>query len=184
MEINFVTGNNYKFQIAKEVLKDTKIKLIQKKLDVPEIQSLDVIKIASYSAKWAAKKLNEPVAVTDAGYFIESLNGFPGPFLKYTNRWFTADDYLKLMEGKTNRTVVVKGCLAYCKPGKDPVTFESLTKGKIAKEKGKKGETPISEIFVPTGYEGVESEIPREEMINYWSGIEKYWLELASYLKR
>jgi XTP/dITP diphosphohydrolase len=183
--IYFVTGNKYKFEIAKKVLGETDINLVQEDLDIPEIQSTKVEKIASFSAKWAAEKLGKSVALTDAGYYIEALNGFPGPFIKYINKWLTSEDLLKLMEGKKNRKVVVKGCLAYCEPGKEPVVFPSKVTGTISEKaikKDKKGSTPIDEIFIPKGYDRVETEIPKEEMIKFWAKVENYWKKLANYL--
>lgn len=29
--------------------------------------------------------LNQSVVVMDVGYYIEAINGFPGPFIKYLN---------------------------------------------------------------------------------------------------
>ena len=158
-EIVFVTGNNLKFEVAQKSLKPYGIKLVQRRIDTPEIQSTDVGEVASYSAKWACERLELPVVVTDAGYYIKALNGFPGPFIKYINKWFNASDILKLMEGKGNREVEVKDGLAYCEPGKESVVFFGVFKGKIAMAAGKKGTTPINEVFIPEGYDKVESDV-------------------------
>lgn len=184
--IIFVTGNSYKFAIAQKTLAGTDITLEQINLDTPEIQSTDVSEIAAFSAKWAAEKLGKPAAVTDAGYFIEALNGFPGPFVKYVNSWLTSDDYLKLMAGKRNRKIIAKVCLAYCEPGKDSVKFVSEVSGTIADAAVKSSDSTVStmdEIFIPEGYDRVDSLLPREEMIKFWSEVENYWLDLAKYLK-
>lgn len=183
--VYFVTGNPYKLQVAQEVLGKKGIEVIQQKLETPEIQSTDVEEIASFSAKWASEKIGKPVALTDAGYYIEALNGFPGPFIKYINQWLTAEDLLKLMKGKKNRTVVVRVCLAYCEPGKNPISFLRKTTGTIAQmavKTSKEGSTSINEIFIPDGYDKVESEIPKEEMIKFWATVEDYWGKLADYV--
>ena len=128
---------------------------------------------------------DKPVAVTDAGYYFEALNGFPGPFIKYINQWLASEDLLRLMKGKQNRIVVVKGCLAYCEPGKEPVTFLSEISGTIANKAvktQKEDSTSINEIFIPEGYDKVDTEIPREEMIKFWAKTKDYWKKLADYL--
>lgn len=181
----FVTGNSYKFEVGKTVLGKAGINLVQEKLETPEIQSVDVSEIAKYSAKWAAEKLGKPIILTDAGYYIEALNGFPGPFIKYINKWLTSDDLLKLMQGKTNRKVTVKMCLAYCEPKKEPVIFTSEALGTISKKAvktDKQGSTPINEIFIPQGFDKVETEISREQMVEFWSKKETYWRKLIEYL--
>ena len=180
----FITGNNLKFQVAQKALADIGIDLIQKELDAPEIQSKSVEEIASFSAKWVCDLLGEPVILSDVGYHIEALNGFPGPFIKYINKWLSADDILRLMAGKENREVIVKDCLAYCKPGKKPVTFCDSARGAIANKKGGKGRTSINEIFIPEGYDKVESDIPWDEMKKFWAKNMKTYQLLAEYLKR
>jgi len=180
-EITYVTGSKLKFGIAQKALEGFGIKLVQQKLDTPEIQSDDVGEIASYSAKWASEKLNKSVIVTDAGYYIEALKGFPGPFIKYINQWLTSADILKLMSGQENRNVEVKVCLVYCEPGKEPVTFFAVSKGTIALTAGEKGVMPIDEVFIPEGYDKPESEIEWEERSKFWSK-EQSWPKLAEYL--
>ena len=111
-KVVFITGNEYKYEQAKAALKETDIELIRQKIDTPEIQSTKVEEVAAYSSKWASEKLNLPVVLTDSGYYFEALNGFPGPFIKYVNQWFSAQDFLNLMSGKQNRKVCVTQCLS------------------------------------------------------------------------
>lgn len=182
--IHFVTGNLYKFQVAQKALEGTGIELVQEKLDTPEIQSTSVEEISAYSAKWAAEKIGKPVAITDAGYYIEALNGFPGPFIKYINQWLTSEDLINLMVGIKNRKVIVRDGLSYCEPGKDPVTFIGETFGTIALHPvitEKPGSTSINEIFIPEGYGIVETEISKEDMIEFWSKSDP-WKKLAQYI--
>lgn len=183
--LTYITGNKYKFEVAQKALEAFDIELLQEDIETPEIQSESVEAIASFSARWAARELGKPVALTDAGYYIESLNGFPGPFIKYANHWFTAHDFLRLLDEKENRGVVVRTCLAYCEPNNEPVTFTCEARGTIAQtavQTEKEGGTPINEIFVPKGFEKVETEIPREDMVAFWAQTENYWVKLAKYL--
>jgi len=182
--IFFITGNAHKFQIAQKALADAGIELIQKELETPEIQSVSIEEIASFSAEWACDLLKEPVIVSDVGYYIEALNGFPGPFIKYINEWLNADDILRLMAGKENRNVMVKDCLAYCEPSKKPILFCDFAKGYIANKKGSKGRTSINEIFIPEGYEKTESDIPWDEMKKFWANNLKHYQLLAEYLRK
>ena len=180
-ELIFATGNPLKFAIAQKALEGTDIVLIQQKLDLPEIQNKDSKEIASFSAKWGSDLLREPIVVSDAGYYIEALNGFPGPFIKYINQWLTAEDLLRLMEGKKDRSARIKDSIAYCEPGKEPVCFEGIFKGAIAHKVGAKGATSINEIFIPEGFNKPESEITEEERAHFWKQNDG-WLQLAAYL--
>lgn len=181
-KVIYVTGNAYKFSAAQTALEGTDIELVQEDLDTPEIQSTDVKEVASFSAKWASTKLNQPVLLTDGGFYFKGLNGFPGPFIKFVNKWLKADDFLRLMEGVEDRTVEIIECLAYCEPGKEPTTFAATLKGKIALEKGQPGNTSINEIFIADGFEKVESEADKESMTRFWAGFD-YWKQFVGYLE-
>lgn len=168
----YVTGNNVKYDVALKAFTNTGIVLLQKKLATPEIQSKSVQEVAMYSVSWASKELNQPVIVTDAGFYIEALNGFPGPFIKFVNEWFSADDFINLMKGKTNRTIIIQDCLAYCYPGEEPVVFTGSYQGELAKQPSEKSGTPIEKLFIPEGFDVPISDIPIEKMISYWSNGE------------
>jgi len=187
--ILFVTNNFYKFQIAKKTLRDGNLKIVQKKLEVPEIQDELVENIASFSARWASSTLRKPVIVSDGGCYIETLGGFPGPFVKYINQWLKAKDLLCIMQNKKNRRVVWKDCLAYCEPNKKPVIFTSYFKGKLAQRAGKntyrKKYGWIDTLFIPDGFTKPLSEFSTKEYLEYWSSSKNYksWQKLIKFLK-
>lgn len=182
--IIFITGNEYKFKQAKAALKDTDVLLTRQKLDTPEIQSTKVEEVASFSSKWASQKLNQTVVLSDAGYSFEALNGFPGPYIKYINQWFTAQDFLNLMAGKTNRKIIVTQCLSYCEPGEEPINFTGSVEGTVSNYVGSAGnwKTPINQVYIPKGYDKVVGDLPMEEMIKHWNG-DTVWYQFATYLK-
>ena len=181
--IIFVTGNLYKYESAQRAVQPYGITLIQKKLDLPEIQSTEVEEIAYSSALEASLKLGEAVVVEDVGYYIPALNGFPGPFVKYVNQWFSAEDYLRLLNGISDRRILVRSCIAYAEPGKLPITFSDQVESTLANKPGeKKGRTSISEIFIPDGFDRTESDIPRETMVTFWSSRLSSWKKLAEHI--
>jgi XTP/dITP diphosphohydrolase len=178
-----MTGNKYKFAAAKKALADLDLELVQKDVETPEIQSTEVEDVALYSAKWAGKDLASPAFLTDAGIYFEAFDGFPGPFVKYTNKWFSAEGYLHLMEGKKNRSAISKDCLAFCQPGKDPKLFISSIKGTIAEKIGRRGMTPIDDIFIPEGATAALSSMSDEEVLDFWAKNVTYWSDFKKYLK-
>lgn len=179
--IIYVTGNDLKFKVAVQALENSGISLERVSLDVPEIQNTSVEEIAKWSAIWACQNLNQPVVVMDVGYYIEALNGFPGPFIKYVNEWFTAEDFLNLMAGKSDRHIVIRDCLAYCSPDKKPTVFSQLHQGEIATIPGSQNGSPIDRIFIPDGYKVPISALPSEEVIAYWSTA-AIWLEFKAHI--
>lgn len=109
----FVTSNRGKAIIARRYLEPFNIFFQRQRLDLIEIQSDSVVDIAVAKAKQAFTIIQQPLLVTDDGWFIKALNGFPGPYMKYMNVWLTADDFLKLMHGQRDREVTKREVVCY-----------------------------------------------------------------------
>lgn len=150
-KIYFVTTNNYKFQKCLQALNVQTIELEQLIEETPEIQAANNREIAAFSAEWAANKFNLQVIKEDVGVYIENLQGFPGPYLNYVENCIKSDGFLKLMENISNRNAYWEYAIAYCEPGKKPVSFYTHQKGTIAhKAQGNSGFF-IDKIFIPKG---------------------------------
>ena len=168
--ITYVTGNWAKIASAKQALEPLGVQVDNVKLETPEIQSDDVVDVAKFSAKWAANELNKPVIKNDTGFFVKSLNNFPGAYMHYVDDTLGIDRFLKLMEGIEDRSAYFKETIAYCEPGGEPVIFEGITKGTIAKEAaGEYGWGIIDHIFIPEGENKTLGCFPDEERWGFWS---------------
>jgi len=183
MEIIFITKNKQKAAVLRKALLPFGIKVSQRKIEIPEIQDLDVRKVAEFSAKYAAEKLRKPVAVTDVGLYIKSLNGFPGSMLKFFNLWFEPNDIIKLMRGKKDRTALAKDCLVYCVPGKEPISFISQTRCKIAQKPQGVGAT-MNQLLIWPGMNKAQGLVSAEDMTDYWAEKIKTYTNFGKYLKR
>lgn len=181
LKLIFVTGNKNKLEQARKAIVAYPINLVNRKIDVPEIQDLNLQKIAKFSAKFACEKLGKPVVTTDAGYYIKSLNDFPGPFVKFFNQWFKPDDLLRLMKGKGNRLVESPVWIAYCEPGKKPVSFCSKNFGTIALNAEGEG-TTIDQLYIPKGRSRTLGSLPEAERLSIWST--EGWIALAKYITK
>lgn len=72
-------------------------------LELPEYRSDDVGEIARGKAEYAWTQLKTPLIVDDTGFFIDALNGFPGPYAAYVLKSIGNTGILKLMEGRPDR---------------------------------------------------------------------------------
>ena len=176
----YLTGNRFKFHVAQQALLGLDLVLEQNRLAVPEIQSNSVQEIAEFSAHWASQHIDQPFIVTDSGFYIDALNGFPGPFIKFINQWFSVDDYLRLMSNRRYRHLTIQDCLVYVRPGETPISFVGTFQGKLATAPGPSSGTPIERLFIPQGYETPISEFSPEEQVSYWSKA-KVWKAFKSY---
>src|SRR3989338_8813147 len=88
MDITLITSNKDKLREAEQILG---IKLKNVDLELDEIQELDAKKIAEHKVRQAFSSINKPVFVWDQSIYIDCLNGFPGPLIK----WFWTQVGLK-----------------------------------------------------------------------------------------
>lgn len=152
--IFFATGNIHKFNEARRILAEYKIATAMIKVKALEIQDDNIENIARLSAIDAARKINLPVIVEDAGLFINALNGFPGPYSSYVYRTVGKEGIIKLLEGVSNREAYFKSVVAFCSPNGNVICFEGIAKGKIAIEPRGSGGFGFDPIFEPAEQPG------------------------------
>jgi len=158
-EIVFVTGNKKKVIEIQNILKN--VKVIQKKLNLMEPQSLDVERIASSKAEQAYNILKKPVFVEDTSLTIPSLNNFPGAFIAWTSKTIGNEGLIKLMADLNDRFAQAKTCIAYCDKNGLKL-FSGTCNGRISKEiRGDKG-WGFDTIFIPEGYSKTWAELGPE----------------------
>lgn len=179
----FITGNEGKWRTANEILKNYDINLTHQKVETPEIQSIEVDDVAKFSAVYACKKLKTNVFVTDVGYYIEAMNGFPGPFIKYINCWLSSQNLLDLMVNKTNRNMIVKETVAYAEPGKEPVIFSSKFTAQIASTAARGGST-IDQLMILPGFDKPKGACNPKEIQYFWNTNLKHYYNLGKYLEK
>jgi len=138
LKIFYITENNHKFENAKKYAERFAVKLIQKKLKINEIQSDSIKNIARDKAKKAFSILKQPIIVSDSGWNIPSLRGFPGPYMHYINKWFVSEDFLKLMKNKKDKSIILEHiiCTASSKGFK---LFKKKINGKFINQPRGKG---------------------------------------------
>ena len=153
MEFIYVTGNKAKISSAKQYLEPLGVTVNHEKMDTPELQADNVEDIAKYSAKYACNILNKRVIKNDTGFYVEALKGFPAAYSHYAEETLGRDGLLKLMEGVTNRKAKFIECFALCEPNEEPITFFSITNGRIATDDEIYGsaEWGWDSIFIPDG---------------------------------
>lgn len=147
-KITFVTGNANK---ARELENYLGITINQQKLDLPEIQSLDLATVAIAKAQTAYQLLGTPVLVEDTALTFSALGKLPGPFIKYFLESLQNEGMTHLLNTYKNRNASAMTCFAFVdKNGLQ--TFVGETLGTIAdKPRGKEG-FGWDAIFIPSGH--------------------------------
>lgn len=180
--VTMVTGNLGKWKVASDIFKKYNVELLHEKMDTPEIQSYNVEEVSKYSAIIAASKLNRPVIKSDVGYYIKSLNGFPGPFLRYINTYLTSEEILRLMENKEDRTILLKECLTFATPNGLVKQFVNEEKATIAKKVFGKG-TTFDRIVILKGDKLPKSMNNEEKNYQHFEETLVIYDKMAKYLE-
>ncbi len=184
--LTFVTGNKSKFEDMQRYFKQINpmIELVMCDLHVPEIQSLDIEKVAQAKAAYAWEKLQRPLIVDDGGVFIECYNRFPGTLAKYVVKGIGLEGIWRLAE-KDPRAYFL-ACIVYQdEPGVSHI-FSGICYGKFIKPDTaiRNPEFPYQEIFVPNGAHTTYAQLREEGKVDSFShrrmAIEKMNEFLAS----
>ena len=134
----FATTNQGKLKTMQRYFEamEAPFELEQIELELTEIQSNNLSEIAMAKAAEAQAQLQAPVLVDDSGLFIDALDGFPGPYSKYTEEKLGAKGLLKLLEGEENRRCNFYNALALADSSGTIFLFEDTESlaGSVAKE--------------------------------------------------
>ena len=127
-DIVFITGNQHK---ADYLAKWLGIPIEHQKVDLTEIQSLDLRQVVADKAEKAYAIVMRPVLVEDIALSFDALGKLPGTFIK----WFLAEigneGLCRLADGLPSRAATASSY--YCLyDGKEFHFFESSMKGSIA----------------------------------------------------
>lgn len=152
--VYFVTQNKGKFREAAQVTAAFGISLKQLNTAKLEIQADRLTDVATFAAKTAAESRGSAVVSEDAGFFVDALSGFPGPYSSYAFKSIGTGGILRLMRGVTRRSAHFSAAVAYCEPNKRPVCFTGTAEGFVSKhERGSQG-FGFDPIFVPNDGDG------------------------------
>jgi len=149
-ELFFASSNTHKFKEAKRILFNLGLEINFSKITLEEIQSNFLSEIAKRKAIDAFSKVKKPLIIEDDGLFIDSLNGFPGPYSSYVYDTIGNKGLIRLLENIESRNANFVAIIAYCNGINDVRLFESSISGKISLsiEDGGWGYDPI---FIPDG---------------------------------
>ena len=182
MQINFITGNPQKVAIANAAL-NPEFTIKATNIDLPEHQSMCLKTIASNSAEAALAVVGEPLILTDSGFFIEALNGFPGPFVKWTNQTLSTENFMAMLKGKQNRRAYTEDCLVLGVPGQPLQTFYCRVPGQVSLEPGR-GMSTISKLFLPDELGHIVAKLPEQQEAEFWAKHNTNYAQLKAYLQK
>lgn len=175
----YITGNEKKFNNAKAFLATYDIIPELKHVNIHEIQSSDAIAIAVQKARDAYSQLHKPLFVNDASWHIPALNGFPGPYMRYIVNWLNANDLLKLMEDKSDRSIFLRDTIVY-KDSKIEKVFTNNVHGALLKTLPTGGNDPVMTNIITLESNGAS--IAESKIVGYSDKEIPLWKDFAVWL--
>jgi len=161
MVLYFITGNGNKFEVAKKIL-DGLDEIEQMDLDFPEIQELDMRKIVEDTLNRVLEKgVDGEFFCEDTGIYLDCLNGFPGPLIKWLFEAIGNQGIYDLVSKHSSDGAVAKSIVGYSN-GKDVWFFEGVLNGRIVAPRGEGG-FGWDSIFQPDGFDKTFAEMSLEE---------------------
>lgn len=148
-----------------------------------EIQSDNLASVARNSLTQVLEKHRLPVMVEDAGLFIRSLRGFPGPYSSYVYKTLGLEGVLKLMKGQSRREASFLSVIAYGSPEVKPRMFAGKVEGLIVRESRGKGGFGFDPLFQPHGCPYTFAEMPLA-VKNQFSHRAQAFRKLARWLSK
>lgn len=141
----FVTSNPNKLREAEAVLGRP---LESCDLDLPEIQSLDLVEVVRDKAATAARRLGRPVLVEDTGLELAGLGGFPGPLVRWVLASVGAEGIARMAHAFGDPGATAR-CLLCATDGEAEVFGEGVVAGRIADRPRGRGGFGWDSVFVP-----------------------------------
>jgi non-canonical purine NTP pyrophosphatase (RdgB/HAM1 family) len=158
--LTFVTANPGK---AKQVSQYLDFPVVQKEIDLIEIQSLDGAEVIEHKAREAYRQVLSPVLVEDASLQFLALGRLPGPLI----RWFLAeldiDGLCKLLNGYADRSAIASVQFGLY-DGQTFHIFSGERAGSIAPTPRGSNGFGWDSIFIPTGHDKTWAEMSDTEM--------------------
>lgn len=156
--ITFITGNQNKAEYLARYL-GFPVKHV--KLDLEEIQSLDLKEIVEHKVRQAFNNIRTPVIVEDVSLEFAALHGLPGPFIRFFVDKVPFESICNMIDTK-NRRATAKCVFGYY----DGVTlklFEGALDGKVAEIPAGENGYGWDKIFIPDGYNVTRAQLNKED---------------------
>lgn len=157
-EITFITGNQGKADYLAKYLGHP---VAHTKIDLDEIQSMDLKEIVEHKVKQAFGIVKRPVLVEDVSLEFEALNGLPGPFIRFFVDNVPFETICSMVNGKI-RNAIAKCVFGYY-DGENLQLFEGKLKGKIAETPAGDNGYGWDKLFIPEGYDMTRASLNEED---------------------
>ena len=156
--VTFITGNQSK---ADYLAKYLSVDIKHQKIELDEIQSLDLREIVEHKVKQAYDIVQSPVLVEDVSLEFKALGRLPGAFIKFYVNEVPFKTICRTLDG-LDRSATARCVFGYY-DGTELTYFEGSLGGKIADHPRGDNGYGWDKIFIPEGYTKTRAELDEAE---------------------
>jgi non-canonical purine NTP pyrophosphatase (RdgB/HAM1 family) len=168
--IAFVTGNPGKLAEARRIwagggAAGPRLEAVE--LELPEIQSLDLLEVLRAKGEEAWRRLRRPLVVEETGFEIDAFGGFPGPLVKWMLQALGPEGMARAAlavaerEGRTGAAVA--RCMTLYRDAERELVGEGAERGTLVlPPRGDQG-FGWDPVFLPEGESRTYGELPAED---------------------
>jgi len=160
-ELTFITGNQHKADYLAQWLG---VPVAHHRLDLDELQSLDVREVVAHKARQAYEALKRPVLVEDATLTFPAMGRLPGTYIKWFIQELGVEGVGKLANRLEHQQAVGLVCYALY-DGKDMHFFEGEMRGVIAATPRGQGGFGFDAIFINEGQTKTRAELDEDTYV-------------------
>lgn len=175
--LTFITGNQDK---ADHLAKHLGTEIAHHKVNLDEIQSVDLHEIVEHKVRQAYEILKTPVLVEDVSLEFTALGHLPGPFIKFFVEDSGLEACCRMLDGFEDRSAIGRCTFGYF-DGAQVRFFDGELQGKITTSPRGENGFGWDKIFVPEGFSVTRAELNDDDYAKVY-GIIKPFSTLRDFL--
>lgn len=154
-----VTGNKAKLAEARRLC-GADLEAVE--VDLPEIQSLDLLAVLRAKGEEASLRLQRPLIVEETGLELAAMAGFPGPLVKWMLAAIGAEGIAKTAIAMGDDRVTARCALLLLEPGREVVAVGETRGRVVLPPRGDHG-FGWDPIFIPAGEDKTYAQLRPED---------------------
>ena len=174
-----VTGNKGKLEEARRLC-GAELEAVE--VDLPEIQSLDLIAVLRAKGEEAYGRLQRPLIVEETGLELSAMAGFPGPLVKWMLAAVGADGIARAAIAMGDDRVTARCALLLLEPEREVIAVGETPGRVVLPPRGDHG-FGWDPVFVPAGEDRTYAQL-RPEDKDHLSHRGRAWRALLEQLAR
>ena len=178
--LTFITGNQHK---ADYLARQLGLKIAHQKVELDEIQSVELHEIVAHKLKQAYAVVKSPVLVEDVSLSFNALGSLPGPYIKWFVEYAGFEACCRMLDGFEDRSAIIRCTFGYY-DGHSMEFFDSELSGVISREPRGINGFGFDAFFIQEGYDITRAEMSQEENERTYAEQMKPFGQVRDFIKR